>query len=120
MMIQIMNKEWERKQAQQQRIQEQPQQNYQQRREFVQSSEDLMPQSVPNVRPPPFVVGEILREPQQDVGNLVNGSIKERGDPTFTQGLDSSSMTRKRPRQYQLESQPVDESYYDEGSGELQ
>jgi len=92
MQIQLMNKEYERKlrQVEQGRQQQQHQQNYQQRREFVQTSGDIAPQSVPTERPPPVVLEETKRQLQQEEGNLVNWLTTERGYPTFTPRIDTS------------------------------
>jgi hypothetical protein len=118
MMIQIMNKDFERRlqtveqeRQEHQRQQQQQPQNYQQRQEFVHTSGDLMPQSVATKRPLTFVAEETKRRLQQQAGNVVNGG-------GFTPRLDTKSMTwRRAPQQHQSKPQAEDQFYYDEDYG---
>lgn len=106
MQLQVMNQEYERKI--QQELERQRQQNYQQqRREFVQTSDNLAPHSVPNIRPPLFVE-EMNRRLQRGTGNPANIPMTKSGHPTFTPWLDTSCMNWKpHQRQHQHQQQPM-------------
>jgi len=75
--------------------------------------------SVANKRPPPSEVEDTKRHFQQEEGNPVNKSMTERGYPTFTPRLDTSSMAWKRKQQYRSQPPPEDQFYYDEEYREL-
>jgi hypothetical protein len=97
MTLQLMTQDFEKRRQEEleRQRQQQQSQNYQQRREFVHTSGDIVPQMDPSIRPPSFVIEETKRRLQQEAGNLVNRPMTEYGHPTFTPRLDMSSMTWK-------------------------
>jgi hypothetical protein len=123
MMLQLMTqdfeKKWRQKIEQERHRQQKQPQNYQQRREFVQTSGDLGPQSVATKRPPPSEVEETERQLQQEAGNLVSRSMTEPRYPTFNPRLDTSSMSWK-PQQHLSEPRLEDEFHYAEDNRESQ
>jgi hypothetical protein len=109
--LQIMKQESERRIEQE--LKQQREQKYRQRLGFVQTSNNLPPQSVPNIGP--SFVEETNRRLQVETGNPIDIPMTKSRHSTFTPSLDTSCMNWK-PQQHQPQSQPKPKPqfYYDE------